>query len=266
LKTPPLKSFETIFEQEVSHAERELERPSRGLFVSGLIAGFGIGVSVLLVAMVASFPEAAISAPMRTLLIANAYSVGFILVILGSTDLFTEYTTIAILPVLTGASSVARLGRLWGIVLGANLIGGTVFSILIVSVAPRLGVVDGAAFENLAVGMMDHEWWVMLLSATLTGWLMGFMSWLLIAARETISQIFFVWIIGATIGGAHLHHSIVGTIEVVAGLLMTDQIGVLNLARFFLWVTLGNIVGSVCFAVSIRYGSLISGSGKGLRE
>ncbi len=57
-----------------------------------------------------------------------------------------------------------------------------------------------------------------LLSAILEGWLMGLLAWLVAAARETISQLFIIWLITASIGIAHLHHCIVGNVEVLAGL------------------------------------------------
>ena len=42
------------------------------------------------------------------------YAVGFIFVVLGRSELFTEQTTLAVLPVLNGRASVASLLRGWG--------------------------------------------------------------------------------------------------------------------------------------------------------
>ncbi len=74
----PVSTYYTILEREVAQAVSEFRRPAMGLFMSGLLAG--LGLSLLLVAAV---------------LIANAYAAGFVVVIMGRTDLFTEYTTLA---------------------------------------------------------------------------------------------------------------------------------------------------------------------------
>jgi formate/nitrite transporter FocA (FNT family) len=43
-------------------------------------------------------------------------SSGFLFVILGRSELFTEHTTLAVLPVLDGRASLRQLGRLWGLI------------------------------------------------------------------------------------------------------------------------------------------------------
>lgn len=47
----PLKSYRTILQQEILQAEQEIRRPGLGLFVSGLLAGFGVGMSLFLMAL-----------------------------------------------------------------------------------------------------------------------------------------------------------------------------------------------------------------------
>ncbi len=91
-----------------------------------------------------------------------------------------------------------------------------------------------------------------LLSAVLAGWLMGLLSWLIKAARDTISQVVIVWFITSVIGLSHLHRSIVGTVEVVAGLWSSSGIPVRELFRFLLWATLGNALGSGLFVALIQ--------------
>ena len=59
------------------------------------------------------------------------YSVGFLIVILGRQQLFTENTLTPVLSLLArrDARTLWRVGRLWGIVLAANLIGGALFAL-----------------------------------------------------------------------------------------------------------------------------------------
>lgn len=249
----PLKPLRTILEQEIRQAEEELQRPLKGIFVSGLLAGIGVGASTFAAAVILTVTSGELPQSVVSLLAANAYTIGFIVVILAHTDLFTEYTTIAILPVLTGRSGIGALGRLWGLVYAGNMAGAALFALLIAHLGPSLEVIDPEALEGMASRLVHHPWWAILLSAILAGWLMGVLSWLIAAGRETISQIFFIWMITGVIGLAHLHHAITGTLDVLAGLFVGAAIVPAALATTVLWTTVGNAIGGVVFAVLIRY-------------
>jgi formate/nitrite transporter FocA (FNT family) len=59
------------------------------------------------------------------------YTAGFLTVVLGRQQLFTEQTLTAVLPLLSGNSAVGslpNLARLWAVVLLANLLGSVLFS------------------------------------------------------------------------------------------------------------------------------------------
>lgn len=106
--------------------------------------------------------------------------------------------------------------RLWGLIYIANLLGTSIFARIVTVVGPALGVTQPALFGAIARQVVDHPWWVIVLSAILAGWLMGLLSWLVSAARDTTSQILFGGIITWSIGIAHLHHPVVGSVEVLA--------------------------------------------------
>lgn len=253
----PLKSYRTILEQEIRQASEELGRPAKGLFVSGLLAGIGVGVSLFLTAITLTLAENAVPGPATAFLTANAYTVGFIIVILGRTDLFTEYTTLAILPVLTGRAPVRALARLWGLVYAANLLGAAIFAGLVAVVGPALGSIEPRTLGRIAHDLLRHPWWVILLSALLAGWLMGLLSWLVTAGRDTISQIVFVWLITFVIALGHLHHAITGSVDILSALFAGQEVGLADLGYFLLWTTLGNGLGGVIFAVLIRHSLVI---------
>ena len=93
----------------------------------------------------------------------------------------------------------------------------------------------------------------MFLSAVLAGWLMGLVSWLVASSCETISRIVVTFMITLLIGLAGLHHSIVGSIEVFSGLLLSDQITAMDYLQFEVIAVLGNIVGGVVFVSLIKF-------------
>lgn len=86
---------------------------------------------------------------------------------------------------------------------------------------------------------------------------MGLLSWLLSASRDTVSQILVVWMVTAAIGFGQLHHSIAGSVEVLAGVFSAQGIGLGDFGHFLLWSTLGNAIGGVIFVALIKYAHAI---------
>lgn len=258
----PLKPLRTILDQEIRQAEDELERPLHGIFASGLLAGIGVGASTFALAVTTTLTAGELPPSVVSLIGANAYTVGFIIVILARTDLFTEYTTIAILPVLTGRAGIGALARLWGMVYAGNMTGVFLFSLLLAKLGSALGVIEAQVLGEIAGDLVDYPSWVILLSAILAGWLMGLLSWLIAAGKDTISQIFFIWMITGVIGLAHLHHAITATLDVMAAIFMGAAISADMVLHLVLWTTIGNAIGGVIFAVLIRYSLVLGKEGK----
>lgn len=261
-KTLPQKSYSTILCQEILAALSELKRPSGGLFVSSVSAGLVIGFSLLLMATMLTAVNETFSRPVIHILLSGMYCVGFVLVIMGRSELFTEHTTLAVLPVLDRRASLIQLLHLWGIVFAGNIIGATVFTIIITWISPVLGIVEPWAFVKIARSLIEHDLWVIFVSAVLAGWLMGELTWLLAAARDTISQVFFICLVTTSIGFLNLHHSIAGTVEVLSGVIISPDIHLLDFGRFLFITTIGNAIGGVIFVALIKYGHAVQGSEK----
>jgi formate/nitrite transporter FocA (FNT family) len=135
---------------------------------------------------------------------------------------------LAILPVLNKTTSIKSLFILWGIILFGNLIGGYIIGAILVYFGPGIGIITNEAFLHLAHKVLDISPQMILISAVIAGWLMGLLSWLLASSQETISRIFMIVLVTATIGIGGLHHSIVGSIEVFTGLLIDPTISVID--------------------------------------
>lgn len=259
-RTEPRKAARRILEQEIAEGLGEMRRPDSGLFIAGLSAGLDVGFSLFLMATMLTYTRGQLPDPIVNILVANMYAIGFIFVIIGRSELFTEHTALAVLPVLNRRAKLSGLVRLWIIVYLSNLLGGTIFAVLATIIGPNLGVIDPTAFGEIAHHVIDHSWWVILLSAILAGWLMGLLSWLIAAGRDTISQVVLVWLVTTAIGLGRLHHSIVGTVEVLAGLFANQGVTFGDFGHFLLWTTLGNSIGGVVFVGLIKYGHVIRSS------
>ena len=250
----PKKGSPQILRHEIKEGLDALERPIAGLLVSGLSAGLDLGFSLFLMAVMLTRAEGELPKPVVAMLVANMYSLGFIFVVLGRSELFTEQTTLAVLPVLGRRASLGALLRLWVVVFAANLVGSAAFAGIATLVGPALGVIDPRVFGTIARKMTEHPSRTIFLSGMLAGWMMGLLSWLVAAGRDTISQIVVVWLITAALGFANLHHVILGSAEVLAGIFSGQGIGWSDFARFLLWATLGNILGGTVFVAFLKYG------------
>jgi formate/nitrite transporter FocA (FNT family) len=262
-ETEPKKPSLQILRHEIEEGRDALERPLDALFISGLSAGLDVGFSLFLMAVVRTLTEGTFSEPAVKLLVANAYAVGFIFVVLGRSELFTEQTTLAVLPVLNRRVRPVALARLWAVVYVSNLLGSAAFAGLAVWVGPSLGVIEPGTFGTIARPLVAHPEEVLFASALLAGWLMGLLSWLVAAARDTISQLAIVWLITTVIGLARLPHVIVGTVEVLAALYAGQGITITEYVRFLVWVTLGNAIGGSFFVAFIKYSYAIRGKPPG---
>jgi formate/nitrite transporter FocA (FNT family) len=247
-------SYQNILERELENALREINRPSKGVFLSGVAAGLNVSFGALFMGMALTFSPSFPSPLVKQLTLALLSSVGFLFVVLGQTELFTAHTTMAVLPVLDGRTSVREVGRLWGNVYVSNLLGCAAFAVFVAVFGPAFGIVTPAAAESLATALVDHPWWVILLSGVVAGWLMGLMTWLVAATRDTVSRVLIIVIVAAAIGFAPFHHALLGTTEVLTGLLLGRTVSVGDYAHFLLWTTLGNALGGSVLVALVNYG------------
>src|SRR3954470_11899000 len=112
------KSLDAKTTYEVIRLEglEELDRATSALAWSGLAAGLSMGFSFLAEALLRShLPDA----PWRMLISRAGYSIGFLIIILGRQQLFTENTLTVVLPLLARKNllTLLRMLRLWAVVL-----------------------------------------------------------------------------------------------------------------------------------------------------
>jgi len=238
----------------------EMNRERSGLLLSGLSAGLDIGFGPLMMAVVLTLSPGSFGDLTTELLLASVYSIGFMFVILGRSELFTEHTTLAVIPVLDGQASVRELGRLWGLVYVGNLVGGLLFTLLVILLMPELGVVAPESFETIALKLVDHDLPWLFVGGVFAGWLMGLLAWLVTAARDTTARLLLVLIVAGTIGLLHLPHSIAGNVEVLFGLFISPAITLADYVGFLVLATFGNAFGGAVFVALLKYGHVVRGA------
>lgn len=247
------KQIDEILDEQIEASLHEHNRSNQDLFLSAISAGLEIGFTVFLMACIYSLFVDLVHPSFLHILLAIAYPLGFIFVIIGKSVLFTEHTTLAVIPVLDKSASIQSLLKLWAIVYAGNLLGGYFFGSVLSILPQHLHVIDNSSFYNLARRLIDHPWYIIVGSAVLAGWLMGLLSWLLASSQETISRIVLVVLITSVIEIGGLHHSIVGSIEVFTALVTSPEVGILDYLHVQTAATLGNIIGGVVFVALIKY-------------
>lgn len=251
------RDYTTILEQQVEEGLMALRRPTSGQFLSGLSCGLDLGIGMFMLYAVHTAVTGYYDEPTMKFVTSSVYTFGFIFVILGRLELFTEHTTLAALPVLADRASLNELGSLWVVVLVANLIGGALFSVVAVFAGPAMGVIEPTAFIEVGNKFMGMTPAAMFVGAVFAGWLMGLVSWILTSARDTISRMFTIFIVTFTIGFAHLPHCVAGNIEVLTGLLAGAEYTVVDFLVFEVLAILGNVVGGVVFVALFMYGHTV---------
>lgn len=246
----PLPSHRAMFAAEVNQATNELGRPGAALFISGAVAGASIGLVVLL--LTAALAQQPVDGMTLRTAAGVTYATGFTLAILARTDLFTEYTTISVLPLLTGDAGFSAVARLWALVYFGNLFGASVIALFGAVLGPGLQILSAESIGEFARDLSDYPWWVIIMSGIAAGWLMGLLSWLIAGGRDTTSQILFIWIIGVTIGFLGLHHAITGGVEMMIAALRSTHVEIGDVFHVIAWATLGNSLGGIIFAVAIQ--------------
>lgn len=250
---PNKKTHAAILREEIDAGRMEIERDWRGSALSAFVAGLEVGFSVFVMGILLTLFAGHIAPPTLRVMLALAYSLGFLFVILGRSELFTEHTSLAALPVIAGEASVWSLLRQWSVIYGGNLVGASIFAAICAWLGPALGIISISSLDHIARDLVEHRSWVIFASAVLAGWLMGILSWLATASRDTTGQIIVIVLTSGVIGLGQLHHCIVGSVEVLAGLFAAGSVSVADFFRFLSLATLGNSVGGVVFVALLKH-------------
>jgi len=248
-------SGKIVYKAILKEAEDELERPSAALFWSGLAAGLSMGFSLVAEGLIrAHLPDR----PWRPLVVKLGYSIGFLIVILGRQQLFTENTLTPVLPLLRrkDLSTLGNMLRLWGVVLTANLLGALIFA----WVATRTSAFEPdvrAACTAIGHEAMRHGFGTVLLKGVFAGWLIALIVWLLPFAEA--ARIWVIIIITYVVGLAQLSHIVAGSIEVFGLAWQGEQGWGTVIGRYVIPTLIGNTLGGVTLVAALNHAQVVAG-------
>ncbi|WP_242147663.1 formate/nitrite transporter family protein [Sphingomonas sp. BAUL-RG-20F-R05-02] len=249
LKSANAKELHRAIREE---GEEELRRPLASLFWSGIAAGVAINTSLLTEGVLHQhLPDT----PWRELVTALGYPIGFLIVILGRMQLFTESTITAVLPLVSDPTreSLLRTLRLWGVVLSANMIGTAIGAATIAF--GGLGSA-GAHDAMIAVSLpiLDHAPFATLINAVPAGFLIAILAWTLPNAREQSFLVIFAvtWVVAI----CGFSHSVVGSCEAFLLFFSGHADGLRTVFGLILPAIVGNLIGGAGIFALLAHGQV----------
>jgi formate/nitrite transporter FocA (FNT family) len=235
--------------------EDELKRSSSALAWSGLAAGLSMGFSLVAEALLAAHLPDSMWRPLITKL---GYSVGFLIVVLGRQQLFTETTLTVVLPLLSrkDLSTIVSVLRLWAVVLASNMVGTYLFALCVARVAmfdPDVQqALDHVSREGLGAGFG-----VVVMRGIFAGWLIALMVWLLPGAET--ARVSIIIIITYLIGIGGFNHIVAGSNKMFYLVATGAESWGWFFAHFFAPTLLGNIVGGVSLVAFLGHAQVVAG-------
>lgn len=248
------KSAPEVFEPLVQEGEDELQRSFPDLVLSGLIAGLDIGFGPLAMAVVAGRLHALLHLSVAQALFFGSflYPLGFIFVIAGRSELFTENTLTPVVGILAGRGSVRKVARRWAIVLTCNILGTVIFSLLVAH-ATIVFQPYTAIYRAMGMDLVSHPFLQAVLAGIFGGWLVALLAWLLEATEGSAAHFLMTYVVTYLLVALTLYHSVIGSIDVLLAMFAGAPITWLQwLTAFLLPAVIGNTIGGVVVVTALK--------------
>jgi formate/nitrite transporter FocA (FNT family) len=195
--------------------------------------------------------------PWRPLISKFGYSVGFVLVILGRQQLFTENTLTPMLPLFEkrDRTTMWNVARLWAVVLASNLVGA-------LAVAWTIGNTDvfppaiRQAFLDIGRQSIGLAFGTVLLRGVFAGWLIAMLVWVLPFAES--SRFFVIVALTWVIGIAGFSHVVAGSVDVFVLSTTGHATWTQATLGYIFPALIGNILGGVSLVAGLNHSQVIS--------
>ena len=217
----PAPQPEEIYENTKEEGRRRLSRPPLELAATALVGGFDVAVGVVAYAIAAR----TIHGGGHELLAALAFGIGFVFIVVGRSELFTENFLIPVAGLQPrSGKSWFKLGELWIVALVVNVIGGAIVAVIVTSrdVLP-------AGSDHVFLQLANH-----------------------IDGRSTLPAFLSALIAGALIALGSFNHAIVGAVEMILGMRVGAPIDTAQFLGNLGTAVAGNLVGGLMFVTFVR--------------
>ena len=247
-------SAEEIYKQVATNAREELKRSSVALAISGFAGGMFMGLSALGTAIALAMLGHSSGFVMVSRMF---YPAGFIVVILGRAQLFTENTLYPVALVLAEKREFWNTLRLWSVVLPSNVLGALAFASL-VAITPALNPHFVTELSQLGLDAITNPGETIFWSGVMGGWIIALAAWLVSGSHSITGSVMIIWMLTFLVGLGNFAHCIAASGEVFVAIL-THHTAWQSYPRWFGPAVLGNICGGVGMVTLLEYGQAVYG-------
>ena len=239
-------SADEVFQRIIAAADEEITSGSRELFFSGLAAGFAITITFLL------YVSLTASTGGDPILSAMLYPLGFIYIIIGGYQLYTENTLPPVALVLERLASIPALLRNWAVVLAGNFTGGALGAIAL-AYGGVLSTDAAAVAEGLGQKGVETAPVTLFAKAAFAGLIVAGVVWVVFASQDTVSRVIIIYLAFLSIPVGGLYHVVVSFTEMVYLVLRGDLAFLTGMTEFVIPVLVGNTVGGIALVTVVNY-------------
>lgn len=232
---------------------KRLERSAIDVLITAGVGGVevslgGLAAMAVVGSVLTAYPHVGLYGALA--LGAVIFPVGFLFVIVGRSELYTENFLIPVLGAMKAEGAVRSLATLWGLSWVGNLVGCGLMA-LVLSVPEALGVPIHKGYAAYAAYKLDVPPLSTFISAVLAGTVMTILTWLLLAIRHPVAKAIAIFAAGYVLFAANLSHSIVGASMLFVGFVEAHRT-IWQLGLWLLMASIGNLVGGVGFVTLFR--------------
>lgn len=241
--SPIEDALEDAFTRMVDEGSQRLHRSWREVIITGFFGGTEVAMGVLAYLAV-------LNSTHQPLLAGLAFSIGFLALLLGHSELFTEGFLVPVTTVAAKRASLRQLFKLWSGTLVANLAGGYVLMWLIMTGFPQLHAQTIESAAHYATAPLSLK---TLALAALGGMAITLMTRMQ-HGTDSIPGKIAAAVAGAfLLAGLQMFHSILDSLLIFGALFTGDApFGYLDWLGWFGYTIVGNMVGGLLLVTLLR--------------
>jgi formate/nitrite transporter FocA (FNT family)/bacterioferritin (cytochrome b1) len=245
----------SVFTTAMEKGKKRLARPWLEMFMSGVIGAIHVTFGTVAMAAGAGAVESRMGSHGAILVGSVFFPIGFILLKLSQSELFTENFLVPVIPVFDKKSPPQLLAKLWSLTLLGNLLGALIFSgVVYLGGKTVLGALPVHHLLFLAQYKLSRPFIETLMSAVLAGAIITTMTWLVLATKSDVAKLMAIWSCIFVMAVGSFTHVVVSTSEVLLGGVYGAHI-TLNawFLKLFIPASLGNLLGGMLLIALLHY-------------
>lgn len=236
----PAETAEAAAQDGESRLDRSLPR----LLATGVVGGVDVSIGVIALVLIMERTGNEVVASI-------GFSIGFVALTLAGSELITENFLVPVATVIDGRRRLSSLLRLWGGALVANLVGGgVVMGVFAVGWSGEIAAAVEVGQRSVAsdLGLASFA------RAMVAGLLITLMTWMQKGVSQSVGgRVIAAFMVGFLIIYTHSNHVVVGSFEVLLGILTGEApYGWADLLISIPWWLLGNLVGGLGLVTVVR--------------